>query len=126
MKSNIVMKDGTVKSGEFTYCRTPRVLKAYGKEYTIPVRTVEFEEQLNSVTKNIAETTATADTVCGIRESIALFIGADEVERIFPKEKLSELDVDEILAFWQALNYELKAAQNDLLAKYRPAPTIRR
>ena len=35
-----------VKSGEFTYSRTPRVLKAYGSEYTIPVRTVEFDEKL--------------------------------------------------------------------------------
>lgn len=129
MKSNtngITMKNGTVKSGEFTYCRTPRVLKAYGSEYTIPVRTTEFEEKLNQAADTISGTTTASDSVLAIREGIALFIGEEEVERIFPKEKLMELDVDEIISFWQALNYELKAAQNELLAKYRPSATVRR
>lgn len=128
MKSNISMKNGTVKSGEFTYCRTPRVLKAYDKEYAIPVRTVEFDEKLTQAAKTISETAtmSTSETVSAIREGIALFIGAEETERIFPKDKLPELDVDEILSFWQALNYEMKQAQDELLSKYRPAPSIRR
>ena len=129
MKSNttgITMKNGTVKSGEFTYCRTPRVLKAYDREFIIPVRTVEFDEKLTQAAKTISETATTSETVSAIREGISLFIGADEVERIFPKEKLMETDVDEILSFWQALNYELREAQNELLAKYRPAPSIRK
>lgn len=126
MKSNIQMKNGTVKSGEFTYCRTPRVLKAYGSEYTIPVRTVEFDEKLTQAAKTISETATTSETVSAIREGISLFIGEDEVERIFPKDKLMALDVDEVLSFWQALNYELREAQNDLLSKYRPAPNIRK
>ena len=126
MKSNIQMKNGTVKSGEFTYSRTPRVLKAYDSEYTIPVRTVEFDEKLTQAAKTISETATTSETVSAIREGISLFIGEDEVERIFPKEKLMELDVDEVLSFWQALNYELREAQNDLLSKYRPAPNIRK
>ncbi|MGN1137083.1 MAG: hypothetical protein ACI4SF_12800 [Oscillospiraceae bacterium] len=128
MKSNIQMKNGTVKSGEFTYCRTPRVLKAYGSEFTIPVRTVEFEEKLKQAVNTISGTAAasTSDAVLAIREGIALFIGEDEVERIFPKDKLMELDVDEVLSFWQALNFEFNAVQNELLAKYRPAPSIRR
>ena len=126
MKSNIQMKNGTVKSGEFTYSRTPRVLKAYGSEYTIPVRTVEFDEKLTQAAKTISETATTSETVSAIREGISLFIGEDEVERIFPKDKLMELDVDEVLSFWQALNYELREAQNDLLSKYRPAPNIRK
>ena len=126
MKSNIQMKNGTVKSGEFTYCRTPRILKAYDKEYAIPVRTVEFDEKLTQAAKTISETATTSETVSAIREGIALFIGEEEVERIFPKDKLMELDVDEVLSFWQALNYELREAQNDLLSKYRPAPNIRK
>ena len=120
------MKNGTVKSGEFSYCRTPRILKAYDKEYAIPVRTVEFDEKLTQAAKTISETATTSETVSAIREGISLFIGEDEVERIFPKEKLMELDVDEVLSFWQALNYELREAQNDLLSKYRPAPNIRK
>ena len=126
MKSNIQMKNGTVKSGEFTYSRTPRVLKAYGSEYTIPVRTVEFDEKLTQAAKTISETATTSETVSAIREGISLFIGTEEVERIYPKDKLMELDVDEVLSFWQALNYELREAQNELLAKYKPAPSIRR
>lgn len=128
MKSNIQMKNGTVKSGEFTYCRTPRVLKAYSSEYTIPVRTVEFDEKLTQAAKTISETAtmSTSETVSAIREGISLFIGAEETERIFPKEKLPELDVDEVLSFWQALNFEMKQAQDELLSKYRPAPSIRR
>lgn len=128
MKSNISMKNGTVKSGEFTYCRTPRVLKAYGSEYTIPVRTVEFDEKLTQAAKTISETAtmSTSETVSAIREGISLFIGAEETERIFPKDKLMETDVDEILSFWQALNYEMKQAQDELLSKYRPTPNIRR
>ncbi|MGN1305307.1 MAG: hypothetical protein ACI4YB_09770 [Oscillospiraceae bacterium] len=129
MKSNtnsITMKNGTVKSGEFTYCRTPRVLKAYGSEYTIPVRTTEFEEKLAQAKNTISETVTASDSVSAIREGISLFIGADEVERIFPKDKLMEIDIDEILSFWYALNYEFNAAQNELIAKYRPAPSIRR
>ena len=126
MKSNIQMKNGTVKSGEFTYSRTPRVLKAYDKEYTIPVRTVEFDEKLTQAANTISETATTSETVSAIREGISLFIGEEEVERIFPKDKLMELDVDEVLSFWQALNYELREAQNDLLSKYRPAPNIRK
>lgn len=126
MKSNIQMKNGTVKSGEFTYSRTPRVLKAYDKEYAIPVRTVEFDEKLTQAAKTISETATTSETVSAIREGISLFIGTEEVERIFPKDKLMELDVDEVLSFWQALNYEMREAQNELLSKYRPAPSIRR
>ena len=126
MKSNIQMKNGTVKSGEFTYSRTPRVLKAYDKEYTIPVRTVEFDEKLTQAANTISETATTSETVSAIREGISLFIGEEEVERIFPKDKLMELDVDEVLSFWQALNYELREAQNELLSKYRPAPNIRK
>lgn len=124
--ANITMNNGTVRSGEFKYERTPRVLKAYGTEFTIPVRTVEFEEKLEQANKTISATSTASDTITAIREGISLFIGADETERIFPKEKLMETDVDEVLAFWQALNLELKLAQDELLAKYRPAPTVRR
>ena len=53
MQLTIQMKNGTVKSSEFTYSRTPRVLKAYDKEYTINVRTVEFDEKLTQAAKNI-------------------------------------------------------------------------
>lgn len=128
MKENtpIQMKNGTVKSGEFRYVRTPRMLKAYDKEFAIPVRTVEFEERLEQAGKALSECKTATETAQALREGISLFVGEEETERIFPKEKLMEIDVDELLGFWQALNYELKLAQEEQLAKYRPAPTIRR
>lgn len=128
MKSNapITMKNGTVKSGEFRYVRTPRTLKAYDKEFAIPVRTVEFEEKLEQAGRTLSECRTATETAQALREGVALFVGEEETERIFPKEKLMEIDVDELLGFWQALNFELKLAQEEQLAKYRPAPTIRR
>ena len=128
MKSTapITMKNGTVKSGEFRYVRTPRMLKAYDKEFAIPVRTVEFEEKLEQAGKTLSECRVASETAQALREVVALFIGEEETERIFPKEKLMEIDVDELLSLWQALNFELKLAQEEQLSKYRPAPTIRR
>ena len=128
MKSNapIAMKNGTVKSGEFRYVRTPRTLKAYDKEFVIPVRTVEFEERLEQAGRTLSECKTATETAQALREGISLFIGEEETERIFPKEKLMEIDVDELLGFWQALNFELKLAQEEQLSKYRPTPTIRR
>lgn len=128
MKANtpIQMKNGTVKSSEFRYVRTPRTLKAYDKEFAIPVRTVEFEEKLEQAGKTLSECKTASETAQALREGVSLFIGEEETERIFPKEKLMEIDVDELLGFWQALNFELKLAQEEQLAKYRPAPTIRR
>ena len=128
MKANtpIQMKNSTVKSGEFRYVRTPRMLKAYDKEFAIPVRTVEFEEKLEQAVKTLSECRVASETAQALREGVALFVGEEETERIFPKEKLMEIDVDELLSFWRALNFELKLAQEEQLSKYRPAPTIRR
>lgn len=128
MKENtpIQMKNCTVKSGEFRYVRTPRTLKAYDKEFAIPVRTVEFEEKLEQAGKTLSECRTASETAQALREGVSLFIGEEETERIFPKEKLMEIDVDELLGFWQALNYELKLAQEEQLSKYRPASNIRR
>lgn len=126
MKSNINMTNGVVKSGEFTYVRQQRILKAYGKEYPIPVRTVEFADKLEAVSKEMGQTITTADTISKIREGIMLFIGAEETDCLFPADKLQEIDVDEIMAFWQALNFELQRNQQELIAKYRPAPNIRK
>ena len=128
MKANtpIQMKNSTVKSGEFRYVRTPRTLKAYDKEFAIPVRTVEFEEKLEQAGKTLSECRTASETAQALREGVSLFIGEEETERIFPKEKLMKIDVDELLGFWQALNYELKLAQEEQLSKYHPAPNIRR
>ena len=128
MKANtpIQMKNGTVKSGEFRYVRTPRTLKAYDKEFAIPVRTVEFEEKLEQAGKTLSECKTATETAQALREGVAFFIGEEDTELIFPKAELMSIDVDELLGFWQALNFELKLAQEEQLSKYRPTPTIRR
>lgn len=124
MKANI--ENGTVKSGEFRYAHTPRTLKAYGETFTIPVRTVDFEEKLNAARTSIGGALTTSDVIKEILKGIALFIGEASTEKIFPSEKLGELDVDEVMSFWQALNFELQRTQNEMLSRYRPAQNIRR
>lgn len=121
MKSNITnMKNGVARSGEFSYTQTPRTLNAYGKEYPIPVRTTEFSDKLDVVRELINSAKKTSETVNAMKEGIALFIGIDETERIFPNEKLNDIDVDEILGFWLALNFELSRSQNETIARYTP------
>lgn len=122
---NITMKNGVVKSGEFTYTRQPRKLKAYGEEFEIPAKTVEFGDKLDEIKAAIGRTTKTSDTVKVMREGIALFIGEEKAEERFPEAKLDEIDVDEILGFWTALNFELNRTQNELLARYSAAKAIR-
>lgn len=127
MKSNIVpMQNGVVKSGEFSYTRQSRTLKAYGEEFVIPVKTVEFGDKLDSVREEIITQKRTSDTIKSIKKGISLFIGSEAVEKIYPNEKLMELDVDEVFGFWTALNFEFNRTQNELLARYNAAKAIRR
>lgn len=119
MKSNVPkMQNGTARSEEFSYIHKPRTLEAYGKEYTIPVKTVAFSDKLDEIRAAISESGKTSDTVAAMKEGITLFIGAEETERIFPSDKVNEIDVDEILEFWFALNRELNRSQNELISRY--------
>lgn len=127
MKSNIIpMQNGVVKSGEFSYARKTRSLEAYGKTFEIPVKTVEFSDKLDEIGSEIAKQTLTSETVKSIKKGIALFIGSEAVEKIYPEEKLMELDVDEVLGFWTALKFELNRTQNELIARYSAASVIRK
>ena len=120
MKSNINMSSGVVKSGEFTYTRQPRKLKAYGKEFEIPVKTVDFADKLDEITSNTAKAAKSSDSIKEIRKGIVLFIGEEETEKIFPTEKLGDIDVDEIIGFWTALKFEQNKAGKEILARYQP------
>ena len=115
-KNNI--ENGTVKAGEYYPVRAPRTLKAYGQEYEIPVKTIAFSDKLVAAGEAIVKTTNARDTVEKIKSGIALFIGENEAERIFPAENFDQIDIDEILGFWLALNFELNSSQNDLIARY--------
>lgn len=127
MKSNVpTMQNGVVKSGEFSYTRKSRTLKAYGEEFVIPVKTVEFGDKLDEIGAELAEANITSDVIHVTKKGIALFIGEEATEKLYPEEKFNELDVDEVIEFWSALNFELNRAQNERLARYAAAKAIRR
>lgn len=126
MKSIPTMQNGIVKAGEFSYTRKSCTLKAYGEEFVIPVKTVEFGDKLDEVKDEIARQTLTSETVRSLKKGIALFIGSEAVEKLYPEEKLPELEVDEILGFWSALIFELNRTQNEMIARYSAANIIRR
>lgn len=119
MKSNIMpMQNGVVKSGEFSFTRRAAKLKAYGEEFELPAKTVEFSDKLDAVRAEMLTTPKTSDTVRSLKKGIALFIGEEKAEKLFPDDKLNELDPDEILGFWSALNYELNRHQREIVNKY--------
>ncbi len=119
MKSNIIpMQNGVVKSGEFSFSRRAAKLKAYGEEFELPAKTVEFSDKLDAVRVEMLTTLKTSDTVRSLKKGIVLFIGKEKTEKLFPDDKISELDPDEILGFWSALNYELNRHQREIVAKY--------
>lgn len=119
MKSNIIpMQNGVVKSGEFSFTRRAAKLKAYGEEFTLPAKTVEFSDKLDEVRTEFLSTPKTSDTVRTLKKGIALFIGEEKAEKLFPNDKLNELDPDEILGFWSSLNYELNRQQREIISRY--------
>ncbi len=112
------MQNGVVKSGEFSFSRRAAKLKAYGEEFELPAKTVEFSDKLDAVRAEMLTTLKTSDTVRSLKKGIVLFIGKEKTEKLFPDDKISELDPDEILGFWSALNYELNRHQREIVAKY--------
>lgn len=126
MKSIPATQNGVVKAGEFSYTRKASKITAYGETFELPVKTVEFGDRLDEVREEIAGQKRTSDTIKFLKKGIALFIGSEAVEKIYPEEKLMELDVDEVLGFWTALNFEFNRNQNEMLARYTAANLIRR
>ncbi|MGN1417202.1 MAG: hypothetical protein ACI4XF_10175 [Oscillospiraceae bacterium] len=107
----------------FNYKRAAVKITAYGKEYELPVRTTEFCDKQDKADRKIADTSGnrtSADVVAAIKEGIAIFIGADEVERIFPAEKVKELDIDEITVFYNYLKDRSLQNLVDYTKKYAP------
>lgn len=89
---------------KFKYTRENITLEAYGREYPIPTKTAALVDGINDIQKKLAACTSAAETVAVTKQGIALFIGKEEAERIFPVNKLADVDTDEISAFWWALN----------------------
>lgn len=108
----------------FNYNRAAVKITAYGKEYELPVRTTEFCDKQDAADRKISDTSVkrtSAEVVSAIKDGIALFIGADETERIFPAEKIGETDVDEVTVFYNFLKEQSLRNFLDYTKKYAPS-----
>lgn len=108
----------------FNYKRAAVKITAYGKEYELPVRTTEFCDKQDAVDRDISDTSkprTSAEIAEALRNGVALFIGEEETERIFPKEKIPEMDIDEITAFYNFLKDRSLQNFYDYTRKYSPA-----
>lgn len=110
---------------KFEYTRNA-TLEAYGKVFEIPTKTADYIDGINDINKRLAEAKDSAEHVEILREGVAFFIGEEETERIFPAEKIRELDSDELSAFWWALNEESNRVTREIIERYAPNRTIRK
>lgn len=100
------------------------MLEAYGKTFEIPTKTAYIVDAVMKVQKRITENGATAaDQALAIRDGIALFIGEEAAEEIFPREHLiNTANTDEMTAFWLCLNDISNRETEAAIAKYSPKP----
>ena len=111
---------------KFEYERKTEYVEAYGNKYPMPTKTAVLVDKVNAIQKRISEKKSAADMTAALRDGIAVFIGENETERIFPKEKLNELDTDELTAFWWVLNEAANKATKDVIEKYSPNREIKK
>ena len=111
---------------KFDYERKTEYVEAYGNKYPMPTKTAVLVDEVNAIQKRISEKKSAADMTAALRDGIAVFIGEQETERIFPKEKLNELDTDELTAFWWVLNEAANKATKDIIEKYSPNREIKK
>ena len=107
----------------FTYKRAAVKVSAYGKEYELPVRTTEFCDKQDAIDRKIMDTSkqrTSAEVVECFREGVALFIGAEEAERIFPKAQTGDIDIDEITVFYSFLKDRSLQNLIEYTKKYSP------
>lgn len=114
----------------FTYARTNTKVKLYDKEYELPVRTSAFCDRQDVIDRELADTSnikVTADLVNILRRGVALFIGADEAERLYPTEGQEEdIDIDEIMSCYNFLKHESLNNLKEHNEKYAPRSIVRR
>lgn len=97
-------------------------LEAYGKTYEIPPKTAYLIDEVNKITERISAAGSSAsDQMMAVRDGIALFIGEEEAERIFPRDTLlTAANSDEMTAFWFCLNECSNRETEAVMAKYAP------
>lgn len=110
----------------FEYTRESYTLEAYGKTFEIPTKTAALIDGINDINTRLAAVKNATESVEVMRDGVALFIGAEETERIFPAAKLNEIDTDELSAFWWVLNAEANKATKAVIEKYAPNTNIRK
>lgn len=119
-----------ITMASFTYTRENTKVKLYDKEYELPVRTSAFCDRQDAVDRELADTSAiktSVNVVETLRRGIALFIGDDEAERLFPTEGQNEnIDIDEIMSCYNFLKHESLNNLKEHNARYAPKANIRR
>ncbi len=108
---------GTIK--KFDYIRTAPVIEAYGKKYPVPTKTAAIVDGVSEVKAKINACKNAVEVVQATKQGLALFIGDDEVNRIFP-EPNNEIDTDALSALWLMFNEESNNATQAVIAKYAP------
>ena len=106
---------------KFDYIRTASVIEAYDRKYPIPTKTAALVDGVNEIKKKLANCKNTVEVVQATKQGLALFIGEDEVNRIFTAPD-SEIDTDELSALWLMFNEESNKATREVIAKYAPKP----
>lgn len=106
---------------KFDYIRTAPVIEAYGKKYPVPTKTAVLVDGVNDIQKKLAACKNTVEVVQVTKQGLALFIGEDEVNRIFPAPD-NQIDTDELSALWLMFNEESNRATREVIAKYAPKP----
>lgn len=117
------MKSRIVSDNVFKYERLPVIVTAYGKDHELPVRTTAFCDRQDDIDRRIADTSkvrTSAEVTALLREGVALFIGAEETERIFPEAETEMLDVDEITLFYGYLKNQSLKNLREYTQKYAP------
>lgn len=108
----------------FEYKRETPHIDAYGMTFEIPAKTAFILDEVSKIAKELTEVKTVAETVTAYKKMIAIIIGKENVDKIYPDE--SKIDTDEIMAFWLAINQEMNNATNNALKKYIPNREVRR
>lgn len=103
---------------KFVYESEEITVEAYGKVYTLPVKTPALMEQLAAVSAALSTPQKPAEQVKAVLGGISALLGKEETAHLFPI--FDEIDTDELSALWLALSGEYEKRAQDVLKKYSP------
>lgn len=104
---------------KFDYVRTAPVIEVYGQKYPVPTKTAALVDGVSDIQKKFANCKNTVEVVQVTKQGLALFIGEEEVNRIFPAPD-DQIDTDALSALWLMFNEESNNATRAVVAKYAP------